>query len=55
MRPLSFEEFLIDKHANQYQGLDDEMPDDFNNWLCEELDPDTIIEYAEEWHKLLLS
>ena len=48
---MTFEEYLQDKHAEQYQGLDDEMPDDFTNWLCEELDVDTLIGYAEAWHK----
>ena len=32
---MTFEKFLQEKHADQYEGLDDEMPDDFNNWLCE--------------------
>lgn len=27
-------EFFIDKHAEQYQGLDDEMPDDCNDWIA---------------------
>jgi hypothetical protein len=39
-----FEDFLIDFHADQYVGLDDEMPDDFNKFL-EEMD-------IEDWLKL---
>jgi len=39
-----FEEFLIDFHADQYVGLDDEMPDDFNKFL-EEMD-------IEDWIRL---
>jgi len=50
-KPQSFEEFLMDKHADQYQGLDDEMPDDFYDWLNEELGSDEIIDFAEQWHK----
>lgn len=44
----SFEDYLIDKHAAQYCGLDDDMPDNFNDWLCD-LDPDEFIAYAEDW------
>ena len=46
----TFEEYLQDKHADQYQGLDDEMPDNFNEWLCD-LDPDEWIEFAGKWVK----
>jgi len=48
---MTFEQYLQDKHAEQAQCLDDEMPDDFNDWLCD-LDSDEWIEYAEKWHKL---
>ena len=47
---MTFEEYLQDKHAAQYQGLDDEMPDNFSEWLCE-LGSDEWIEYAEKWRK----
>lgn len=43
-----FEDFLIDKHANQYQGLDDEMPDNYDEWL-QELSVDDWIEYGNEY------
>ena len=45
----SFESYLIDKHADSYVGLDDEMPDDFNWWL-ENLEPEDYYKYAEKWH-----
>jgi len=48
---VSFEQYLQDKHAAQYQGLDDEMPDNFSEWL-EDMGPDEMIEYAEKWHKV---
>jgi len=48
-----FEEYLQDEHAKQYQGLDDEMPDDFNDWLCD-LGYDGIVRYAEKWAISLL-
>lgn len=28
-------EFLRMEHAMHYEGLDDEMPDDFDEWLAE--------------------
>ena len=28
-----FEEFLQDRHIGQYIGIDDTLPDDFNDWL----------------------
>lgn len=49
----TFEQYLQDRHAEEYVGLDDEMPDAFNEWLCE-LDPDYYIKYAEDWAKTLV-
>lgn len=43
-----FETYLQYKHADQYVGLDDEMPDDFNEWL-EDLPMDEWILMAEYW------
>ena len=40
---MKFEEYLQNKHAAQYQGLDDEMPDNFNEWL-EDLGSDVYVE-----------
>ena len=52
----TFETFLQDKHAEQYRGLDDEMPDDFNEWL-QDLDPDEWIILGKSWgiEKALIS
>ena len=50
----SFEEFLEEKHAEDYQGVDDDMPDDFNNWLSE-LESDYFIEYGDEYRKQILT
>lgn len=47
---MTFEKFLENKFAEQYQGLDDEMPDAQNDWF-DNLDVQEVIEYAEEWHK----
>ena len=40
-----FESYLVDKHAEQYDGLDDEMPDNCSEWISN-LDVDTLIAYA---------
>ena len=45
---IDFEDFLSDKHAEQYCGLDDEMADDFNEWLGD-LDPQELIDYGQEY------
>ena len=47
-----FEDYLQDIHGAQYVGLDDEMPEDFNEWL-QDLDVDTWIEYGAEFAFLI--
>lgn len=49
---LTFEEYLVDKHAGQYIGLDDDMAEDYIDWIANK-DPDEIIQMAEEWGKYL--
>ena len=46
----SFEEYLMSYHAENYPTLDDLLPEAFADWISE-VDPDTIIELAEKWHK----
>lgn len=46
---MKFEEYLREKFANQYNGLDDEMPDAEADWFSE-LDPADVIIWAQEWH-----
>jgi hypothetical protein len=41
-----FDQFLRDIHAQDYHGLDDDMPDNFDRWL-ENLEAGDIMEYAE--------
>jgi len=43
-----FEEYLKDKHAEGYNGTDDDMPEAFDSWLSE-LDGEEYISYAEDW------
>ena len=54
MNSNSFLEFLQGRHAKQYQGLDDQMPDDFEDWLQDQ-DPYDLIEYAEIWKDKIIS
>jgi hypothetical protein len=48
-----FENYLQNKHADQYNGTDDTMIDDYEDWL-QELDPQDLIDYANEWGITLL-
>lgn len=48
---MTFEQFLSEKHVEQNpQLLDDMIPDDFNDWLCERVDIEDVIRWAEDWH-----
>ena len=44
----TFREYLADKHAEQYVGTDDMMPDDFNDWMSD-LDVEDVVDLAEKW------
>lgn len=48
----SFEDFLEDKHGEDYMGTDDDMPDAYENWMSN-LDVQEVIDYAEEWGKVI--
>lgn len=43
-----FEDYLMDKHAEQYVGIKDSMCDDFNDWL-EDLSIDDWLEYGDKF------
>lgn len=45
----SFENFLREKFAAQYNGLDDEMPEVESEWFIG-LEVAEFIAYAEQWH-----
>lgn len=47
----TFEDFLASKHAEKYVGLDDDMPDQFNNWLIM-LEPDDWIKFGDEYRSV---
>ena len=44
----TFEEYLASVHAETYKGMDDDMPDDFSNWLTN-LQVGEWLKYAEDW------
>ncbi len=49
---MTFEEFLVDKHADQYIGLDDDMPDSYDSWI-ENLEHEDLMAYAQEYGDLM--
>ena len=49
----TFEDYLADQHAKQYNGLDDDMSDALEDWLIN-LDNQEIIDFAETWGKILI-
>lgn len=48
MKEQTFEEFLQDKHALTYTGTDDDMSDDFDEWVTE-LSVNKVLEWAQRW------
>jgi hypothetical protein len=50
MKHKDFEDYLQQKHAEQYLGTDDNMPDDFNDWIAN-MDPWDVACYAKMYAK----
>jgi len=48
MKKQTFNDYLADRHGDQYVGLDDYMPDDFADWISN-LDVQEVIDYADLW------
>ena len=48
MKDNTFEDYLQEKHSEQYCGLDDDMPDDYADWVGN-LDVQELIDFAELW------
>ena len=48
----NFEEFLKDKFAENYRGLDDNMPDSFDNWLSN-LDGEEYMRFGDEYGQFI--
>lgn len=44
----TFENYLQEKHFNNYHGTDDDMSDAFDKWLTE-LQADDFIKYGDEY------
>ena len=49
-----FEDFLKGIHAEQYTGTDDDMGDNFNDWLTE-IDVEELIGYGNQMANMLLN
>ena len=47
---MTFEQFLTEKHAEDYIGTKTCMIDDFSDWL-DALAPDDFIDYADQFAK----
>lgn len=47
MAKITLEEKLQEIHAEQYQGFDDDMPEDFDRWL-EDLTIEDIYLFIED-------
>lgn len=50
MKYKDFEDYLQEKHAEQYSGTDDCMPDDYVDWE-QGLEPEDLMNYAERYGK----
>ncbi len=48
----TFEDYLREVHAKQYEGLDDDMTDNFDLWL-DWLDKSDLIELADRFAREL--
>lgn len=48
MTQTPFRDFLQEKHAEDYHGTDDGMPDSFDAWLSN-LQVDDFLEYGDEF------
>lgn len=44
----TFEDFLKEKHAQNYQGLDDDMPDAYEAWVSSK-EPEELKKLSEEY------
>ena len=47
----TFEDYLKEVHGKSYMGLDDDMPDAYQDWVSN-LDQDEIIDIADKYAKL---
>lgn len=49
----SFEDFLQEKHMDDYHGTDDDAPDAYEMW-CSNLDVQEVMDMAQEWGDTLI-
>jgi len=46
MKKIDFEDYLMEKHMEQYIGISDDAPDDYADWVTA-LDPQELIDYGQ--------
>jgi len=51
---VNFGQYLQDLHADNYMGNDDDMSDDYSNWITD-IDIDELIDLADMWGEVLVS
>lgn len=50
---VNFEDYLRDKHAEDYVGLDDDMVEACEDWIAD-LDVDDLIHHANQYCRLMM-
>ena len=53
-KKIDFEQFLMEKHAEEYVGTDDMMPDAFADWV-QDLGADDVIRYGNLYAEQILT
>jgi len=53
MKKQNFEDFLMEKHSENFNGIKDQIVDDFPDWLVF-LDVDDFITYADKYRSKAL-
>jgi hypothetical protein len=51
MTPKTFEDYLKEKHGEEYTGTDDNMPDAYEAWLGD-INADDFIQYGNMYGEL---
>lgn len=51
---MKFTDYLRDLHAEDYSGFDDDMSDDFNDWLADR-DIEDMVDFGESYGAQLLN
>lgn len=52
-KKIDFEMWLVDQHASQYVGTDDDMVESCADWISD-MSAEEIIDYANKWGRELV-